>query len=178
MTWSKEFVELDKLLHDRPTFDCGEPTLNTFIQTQAAKHMQIGISRTMLLPGSTPLPNGKYPICAFYKIAPSSIKSEHHQQTWAKKLPRYPVPVFLQAQLAVHREYQKKWLGKVTLTNSLEYLWGINSHMRALAIVVDCLNENAKMFYLKYGFELMHEFTGKIRMFIPMNVVAKLFDRE
>lgn len=175
MTWSREFVELDKILHDRSTFDCGESALNSFIQTQAAKHMEIGISRTMLLPGSIPLPDGKYPICAFYTIAPSSIKREHLPQTLAKKLPRYPVPVFLLAQLAVHREYQEKGLGKITLTKALEYLWGINSHMRAFAIVVDCLNDKAESFYLKYGFEAMHKYNGKIRMFLPMKVVSKLF---
>lgn len=175
MTWSKEFVELDKTLHDRSTFDCGESELNHFIQTQAAKHMEIGISRTMLLPGSIPLPNGKYPIFAFYTIAPSSIKREHLPKILAKKLPHYPVPVFLLAQLAVHRQYQEKGLGKITLTKALEYLWGINYQMRAFAIVVDCLNEKAKSFYLKYGFEVMYHYNGKIRMFIPMKVVSKLF---
>lgn len=175
MTWTKEFVELDKGLHDRPTFDCGEAALNSFIQTQAARHTEIGISRTMLLPGVKPLPNRKYPICAFYTIAPSSIKREHLPKEWAKKLPRYPVPVFLLTQLAVHREHQKKGLGKITLTNSLEYLWGINSHMRAFAIVVDCLNENAKSFYTKYGFEPMHESNGKFTLFMPMKTVSTLF---
>ncbi|UPO28001.1 hypothetical protein MZ018_04205 [Shewanella sp. JNE10-2] len=47
MSYSKIFKELDKSLHDRASFDCGEAELNDFIQTQAAKHMQAGISRTM-----------------------------------------------------------------------------------------------------------------------------------
>lgn len=63
MSYSKTFEELDKSQHDRASFDCGEKALNDFIQTQAAKHMQAGISRTMVLPASVPLPNQKYPIC-------------------------------------------------------------------------------------------------------------------
>jgi hypothetical protein len=43
----KEFVELDKSVHDRDSFDCGETELNTFIKKQAAKHMHAGISRTI-----------------------------------------------------------------------------------------------------------------------------------
>lgn len=129
MSWFKEFVVLDKAKHDSSSFDCGEKELNTFLQTQAAKHMEVGVSRTMLLPASVPLPNGKYPVCAFYTIVPSSISREALPKKMAKKLPHYPVPVFLLAQLAVHSEYQGKGLDKITLIKSLEYLWKINAHI-------------------------------------------------
>ena len=175
MTWAKEFVELDKATHDRASFDCGELELNTFIQTQAAKHMEVGVSRTMLLPSSVPLPDGKYPICAFYTIAPSSIRRETLPEALAKKLPRYPVPVFLLAQLAVHSEYHGKGLGKITLIKALEYLWEVNAHIKAYAVVVDCLNNDTKQFYLKYGFEVLCEYNGRIRLFISMKTVEQLF---
>lgn len=176
MTWAKKFVELDKAIHDRASFDCGEIELNTFIQTQAAKHMEVGVSRTMLLPSSVPLPDGKYPICAFYTIAPSSISRETLPDALAKKLPRYPVPVFLLAQLAVHSEYHGKGLGKITLINALEYLWEVNAHIKAYAVVVDCLSNSAKEFYLKYGFEMLCEYNGRTRLFISMKTVAQLFE--
>ena len=54
MNWSHEFVELDKTIHDRISFDCGEPIINDFLQTKAAKHMKLGLSKTMVLPASTP----------------------------------------------------------------------------------------------------------------------------
>ena len=50
MIWAKEFVQLDKNVHDRGSFDCGESELDTFIRTKASKHMQAGVSRTMVLP--------------------------------------------------------------------------------------------------------------------------------
>ena len=175
MNWSRKFVELDKGHHDRESFDCGEDELNQFIKTQAAKHMHAGISRTMVLPALTPLPNQKLPICAFYSIAPSSICRETLPQSRAKKLPKYPVPVFLLAQLAVHRGFHGKGLGKVCLINALRYLWEINSHMRAYAIVVDCITDDAEKFYTKYGFEYLCEINGRTRMFIPMKTVESLF---
>ncbi len=175
MSWSNEFIELDKTIHERISFDCGETELNTFIRTQAAKHMSIGISRTMVLPASIPLSNGKYPIRAFYTIAPSSIKRESLPKTLAKKLPCYPVPVFLLAQMAVHVEYQNQGQGKITLFKALEKLWNINAHMRAHAIIVDCLNENAEKFYLKYDLETLDHQQGRTRMFIPMKTIAMLF---
>jgi GNAT superfamily N-acetyltransferase len=94
-----------------------------------------------------------------------------------KKLPRYPVPVFLLAQLAVHSEYHGHGLGKITLIKALEYLWEINSHMRAYAIIVDCLNEVAENFYSKYGFEVLCCQKSKARMFMPMKIVGQLFQQ-
>lgn len=175
MSWSTGFAELDKKHHDRSSFDCGETELNQFIQQFAAKHMEAGISRTLVLPASQPLPDGKLPICAFYTIAPSTIRRETLSKEIAKRLPHYPIPVFLIAQLAVHKEYQGQGLGKIALVKALEYLYEINAHMRAYAIVVDCLNNEAQSFYTRYGFELLCQHNGRSRLFLPMKTVTQLF---
>jgi GNAT superfamily N-acetyltransferase len=173
---AKEFVELDKALHDRNSFDSGEEELNDFIKTKAAKHMAAGISRTMLLPAASPLPDGKYPICAFYSITPSAIARETFPDALVKRLPHYPIPVFLIAQLAVHSEFHGKGLGKITLIKALEYLWEINAHMRAFAIIVNCLNDDAQAFYAKYDFEVLCQHNGRTRMFLPVKTVGQLFE--
>jgi len=174
--WSNEFVELDRTLHDRPSFDCGEPELNEFLKTRAARHMSAGISRTMLLPAATALPNGKIPICSFYTIAPGSIKRQSLPRSLAKKLPQYPVPAFLLAQLAVDTRFQSQGLGKITLIKALEHLWDVTSQMRAYAIIVDCLNNKAEHFYQKFGFECLFHQGDRTRMFMPMKTVSFLFE--
>jgi len=179
-SWSERFIELDKAKHDRVSFDCGELELNHFIKTRALKHMKSGVSRTMILPSASLLPNGKYSICSFYTIAPSSISRNTLPEAIAKKLPHYPIPVFLLAQLAVHKNEQHSGLGKITLIKALEYLYEINSHMRAFAIIVDCLNSNsdAENFYRKFGFEKLYLNQGRVRLFIPMKKVTELFSAE
>ena len=175
MSYSKEFVVLDKRIHDRDSFDCGESELNRFIRDQAARLMGAGISKTMVLPATLSLPNGKTPICAFYSIAPSLIKRDDLPALISKNLPCYPIPVFLLAQLAVHKEFTGLGLGKVALINALEYFNNISAHIPAYAVVVDCLNQNAEGFYLRYGFRELCKYNGRSRLYIPMKQVSELF---
>lgn len=175
MNHTKAFVELDKQNHDRTSFDCGEAELNNFIKQFAAKHMHANISKTMVLPTVKPLPSGKRGLCAFYTVTPSAIQRETLPANMAKKLPHYPVPVFLIAQLAVDKSCQGKGLGKITLTKALEYLFEVNKHMKAYAVVVDCLNSSAQQFYLQFGFQTLNHHNNRTRMFLPMKTVVHLF---
>ncbi len=175
MKFGEKFVELEKGVHDRVSFDCGEEELNSFLKTQAIKHMKAGVSKTFVLQATAPLPNNKYPLCSYFTVAPSSIKKTSLPAKQAKKLPHYPIPVFLLAQLAVHKDCQGQSLGKITLIKALEFLWKINSQMCAYAIIVDCLNETVQQFYTKYGFQVLCSQNGKTRMFIPMKTVIELF---
>lgn len=169
------FVELNKAKHDRSTFDCGEKDLNIFLQTQALKHMKVGISKTMVLTDTTEITNNKSQITAFYTIAPSTIERRSLPTNLAKKLPNYPVPVFLIGQLAINKEYQGKGLGKITLIKALEYLWKVNAQMAAYAIIVDCLNNDVEAFYKKYGFNVLGKFNNMTRMYISMKSIDSLF---
>jgi len=175
VSFSKTFVELDKSIHERESFDCGKDELNTFIRTFAARHMEAGVSRTMILPASKPSADGKFPICAFFTIAPSAIESKTLPEALRKKLPHYPVPVFLLAQLAVHNDYPRQGLGKVTLIRALRYFVDLLEHLPAYAVVVDCLDEEAESFYQKHGFEELCDWNGRKRMFLPMQTAKQLF---
>lgn len=175
MNRSDEFVELNKAIHDRESFDCGEDELNEFIQQKAARYMDAWISTTRVLPASIPLPNGKYPICAFYTITPISISKGTLPEPLQKKLPHYPLPVFLIAQLAVHTECKGEGLGKITLVNALKYLWDISKLMRAYAVIVDCLKPEVEKFYTQYGFQVLCNVEGRTRLFLPMGTVRMLF---
>jgi len=169
------FVDLDKTVHDRQSFDCGNGELNDFITTKAVNHMKASVSLTRVLPASEPLPNGGYPICAFFSVAASTLQRATLPPSIAKKLPHYPVPVFLVAQLAVNSKCQGTGLGRVTLIKALEYLVEVNRHMRAVAVIVDPVDYRAQRFYEKYGFEVLCQHNDRSRMYLPMGTVVRLF---
>jgi len=75
----------------------------------------------------------------------------------------------------VHAEIKGQCLDKITLIKALEHLWSIHAHMRAYAVVVDCPNQAAQDFYTKFGFEILCDNNGRIRMFLPMSTVGQLF---
>jgi ribosomal protein S18 acetylase RimI-like enzyme len=175
VNWGNEFVELDKTTHDRSSFDCDKDELNNFIKTRASKHMEVGVSKTFLLPSLKPLPSGMSAICAFYTITGATIERSDLPDKLGKKLPQYPVPVFLLGQLAVHRECAGQGLGKIVLINALSKLADINRNMPSYAVIVDCLDEQAESFYRKYGFKDLTTHNERVRMFLAMSTLIELF---
>jgi GNAT superfamily N-acetyltransferase len=171
---SASFVELDKNLHDRKSFDCGQVELNEFIASSAARHREAGLSKTMVLPEVT-AQGSQDGICAFYTLSHTEIKRETLPKALAKKLPRYPIPVFLIAQLAVHSAAQSQGLGKITLIRALQNCLAINVHLPSYAVVVDALNDSVQEFYEQYGFQFLYQQGGRVRLYLPMGTVAKLF---
>ena len=148
MTPSSRFVELDKAVHDRKSFDCGAEELNLFLQQFAARHRAAGISMTMVLPAE----ENEADICAYYTLSHTEIKRQTLPEPVAKKLPYYPVPVILVAQLAVNRKVQGQGLGKITLVRALQHASEINEHLPSYAVVADALDNQVQGFYEQFGF--------------------------
>lgn len=169
------FVQLNKQLHDRSSFNCGESELNNYLHKHASRHMSAGVGYTLVLPSIEANSSGRKDICAFFTVAPSSIRRNDLPERNAKQLPHYPVPVFLLAQLAVHTECQGRGLGKITLIRALEHLSRVRSVLPAYAVIVDCLNDSAKRFYLRFGFRNLTASHGRTRLFLPMKTVNQIF---
>ena len=93
-----------------------------------------------------------------------------------KKLPHYPIPVFLLAQMAINIEYKERGLGKITLIAALKYFYESSEHMPAYAVIVDCLNGDIESFYTQYGFKKLFTNKGSTRLYLPMKVVSSLFN--
>jgi len=175
----RRFVPLDKTKHDRTSFDCGINALNTFFHRYARQGMDVGVNYTWVLPAAGASKGAKKKICAWYTLSVAHVRHESLPHENAKRLPRYPLPVFVLSQLAVDVRCQGQGLGDVTLINALLRCAQLSQQgqVPAVAVVVDVLNDDAMHFYQRYSdFKPLHPVNESAlpRLFIPMHVVRRL----
>jgi len=168
VTPTNRFVELDRGLHDRVGFRCGKPSLDQFLKSQALQHRKAGTSTTLVLPATEQGEDGKSSIIAFFAASFTSIERSTLPTALQKKLPHYPLPVFLIAQLAVDERKAGQGYGGITLVSAIRYLCQVHDSLPAVAIIVDCLDDDAMRFYGHYGFEYLCDVNDRARLFLPM----------
>lgn len=128
--------------HDRQSFDCGEESLNLFLQHFARQNAEKGFGRTFVaVKGSDPK------IYGYYTLSSNSFGFE----LVPENLPRYPVPVVHLGRLAVDKSAQGQRLGQALLFHAFERSVGIAEQLGIYAVEVYALNEQAREFYLSFG---------------------------
>ena len=73
-------------------------------------------------------------------------------------------------QLAVDRKMQGKGLGKVLLMHALSRAVRISSEIGIFAVRVDAMDNDAKNFYLKYGFIQLQD--AEFSLILPLKTIV------
>lgn len=129
--------------HNRENFDCGEESLNEFLQKYARQNSTKGFGRTFVA-----VQPDKTEVCGFYTLSSGSISFE----IVPEKVPRYPIPTVHFGRLATDVKMRGQRLGELLLIDALERAVLVASEIGIYAVELYALTENAKKFYLKYGF--------------------------
>lgn len=139
---------LDGALHDRQSFDCGEPSLNHYLTALATQHHRAGVATThVLVDGETPSH-----VCGYYSLAAAQMLLAELSEADQRRLPRYPVPVARLARLAVASQEQGRGLGEALLQDAVKRCLALRGELGIHALLVDALHERAATFYRQYGF--------------------------
>ncbi|MCU7936862.1 MAG: GNAT family N-acetyltransferase [Candidatus Thiodiazotropha sp. (ex Dulcina madagascariensis)] len=173
MAFSQEFVLVDRTQHNLKTFNYGKPDMNLFLARFAVKNMQLGLSRTWVLPVvDEDQQSQKAQIAAYYSLASSTVTREEIPAD--KSLPGYPVPVVLLARLAVDEQFKGQRLGEKTLITALRKSVAlVDIGLPALGVVLDALDEDALRFYRHY--EIFEPFTDDpMRLFASMHTLRQI----
>lgn len=136
-------IELLAKNHRRENFDCGEESLNLFLKKYARQNQEKGFGRTFV----AVLPN-ETEVFGYYTLSAGSISFE----IIPEKVPRYPIPTAHLGRLATDLKMRGQGLGELLLVDALERTVLVAEKVGIYAIELFALTENAKNFYLKYGF--------------------------
>lgn len=138
----RKFLQSD----DVTSFDCGKQSLNEWLKKFAWRNQQAGTSVTYVV-------IAERKVVAYYSIAVGSVLPNEATPRVAKGIGKFAIPILLLARLAVDRSVQARGIGYSLMQDVLIRTVGVGNEIGLRAIVVDALDEDARRFYLRYGFE-------------------------
>jgi predicted GNAT family N-acyltransferase len=153
--------------HDRTSFDCGRSPLNSWLQQLAGQYDRRDLARTYVAvrPGETK-------VCGYYAISNHQVGFDALSSSQSKGLPNIDIPVVLLGRLAVDKTVQGRGLVEQLLVDALRRSLYVSQHIGVRAVEVDAIDEEARRFYLKYGFVSLLD--DRRHLFLSMQVIRKL----
>ena len=145
-------------------FDCGEKSLNQFLQKHALNNDRAGLGRTFVA-----VEQGQTRVVGYFTISTGSVKFDSVPGHLEKRVPKYPIPTVHIGRLAVDVQFQKRELGETLLVDALRRAATASESVGVYAVDVFALHEKAKAFYRKYGFVEMLD--APLHLFLPSETV-------
>src|ERR1035437_6542117 len=99
---------------DLASFDCGESSLNSFLQRHALNNDRAGLGRTFVA-----IQPGQSRIAGYFTISTGSVRFDAIPEHARKRLPKYPIPTVHIGRLAVGLQSQGQGLGEALLVEAL-----------------------------------------------------------
>ena len=147
-TWEDRFA-LESLgaSHPRAMFGCGREPVDRFLKERALQAQSKRLSSSRVLVETE---GGR--IAGFYTLAMGQVTFGELPEDLVRKLPRRELPVAVIAWLGVDRQFQGKGLGTRLLAGALRDCWGASRTFPFVAVILDCLDAEARRFYERWSF--------------------------
>ncbi|WP_409161532.1 GNAT family N-acetyltransferase [Pectobacterium sp. B2J-2] len=127
-------------------FRSSEPSLDDWLKRKALKNQTIGASRTFIVCES-----GANQVIGFYALATGSVQRQSVSGALRRNMPD-PLPVLVLGRLAVDERYQRRGIGAGLLKDAVLRSRQVTEQVGTKALLVHALSEEAKDFYLHWGF--------------------------
>ncbi|MDO4681642.1 MAG: GNAT family N-acetyltransferase [Lautropia sp.] len=145
---SLRILPLNPRVHDRRTFSCGVPALDTYLQERAGQHQRDGIATTHVLVDDT----APTRILGYSSLSAAQLHLSQLQEADRKRLPAYPVPAIRMGRLAVATDEQGKGHGQLLVGHVVNLAQQTRQTLGVRVLIVDAKDERAAVFYLSFGF--------------------------
>lgn len=162
---------LNKHTHNRKAFDCDIEPLNKYLKKTAKQHDDVNLSRCFVL--TTPKDDAC--ILGFYSLSVCYIKWDELPEKHQKKYPRNGISGVLIGRLAIDKHHKRKGYGTFLLMDAITKIISSAIDVPHPVIIVDAKNEQAKAFYLLFGFEEIAP--SSCRLYMSTQYAKKMFEQ-
>lgn len=152
---------------DRKNFKCGIDDLDRYLKQFAVLNDRNNIGKTFVAIESS---HPQKPI-GYYTVSMAQILFKNLPDSIRKGLPKYPVPAMRIGKLAVDSRFKGLHIGSFLLKDAFLRAINISSEIALYFVLVDALNEDARNFYLKYGFTAFEN--NPLTLVIPLATIKK-----
>jgi GNAT superfamily N-acetyltransferase len=125
-------------------FRCSEPDLEIWLKQRARKNQLEGASRTFVVTAG-----GE--VVGYYCLAAGAVTLDKAPGSIRRNMPD-PVPIAVLGRLAVHADWQRQGIGAGLLKDAIVRTMRLGEEMGIRALLAHAMNDDAKRFYLHYGF--------------------------
>jgi predicted N-acetyltransferase YhbS len=132
--------------HEVSGFDCGNNVLNDWLIKRALKNQYNNASRSFVV-------CQEQRVIGYYALANGSVERLDAPKSIARNMPE-PIPVVVLGRLAVALRAQREGLGAALLKDALLRSLAVSKNIGIRAVLVHAISEDAKRFYLSYGFQV------------------------
>lgn len=161
-------------VYDFSGFDCGEPSLNDFLQNRLAQQHSGRILRGYLLLTKDPVPKVK----GFYTLSGSCFARQTlPSNTQKRKIPYSDAPSVTLGRLAIDKSLQGQGYGQLLVAHAMKVVYQASRAVGIYALFVDALNQSAMQFYQKFGFIPLTGANAN-SLFYPTKSIEELFEAE
>ncbi|XZE17663.1 GNAT family N-acetyltransferase [Pirellulaceae bacterium SH449] len=161
--WSIEI--LDKS-HPRQKFKSGNDSVDAWLKKSALQSQQKHLTTSKVL-----LDNERI-IAGYYSLAFSQVDFSDLPADVVKKLPRRQLPVSVLAWLGVDQSFQGRGIGQHLLATSLVDCYEASRTFAFIAVILDCVDEQAKRFYQRFDFAELPGYP--MRLYLPFKSLEAL----
>lgn len=135
--------------HQIDGFESGEGSLNVWLVRHSAAAGGAGSAKTYVVTDAEQ--EGR--VVGYHALTGASLAHEDATERAAVGMGRYPIPAVLLARLAVDLSAQGPGVGALLLQDAMERAISVSEEIGMRLVLAHALNDSARAFYLKFGFE-------------------------
>jgi GNAT superfamily N-acetyltransferase len=132
----------------REGFRCGVASLDTWLVEHAPAADAAGSARTYVV-----VDEKQDRVVGYYALTVASLEREEATGRASRGMPRHPIPAMLLARLAVDESAQGEGAGAMLLADAMQRTLLVAEETGIRLLLVHAVDEDARSFYLHYGFE-------------------------